>query len=347
MMTGRARVLAAFADVPVDQLPVWLMRQAGRYLPEYREVRKNLQFLELVRSPEACTEVAMQPLRRFPLDATIVFSDILTILDAAGAGLAFKQGDGPSFEHPVRTPEDAARLDWNDLPARLDYTYEAVRSLRAAAPTHALFGFAGAPWTLFCYLVEGSGSSDFAHARTFARRYPDATRELLDHLADAVAGHLIDQLRAGADAVQVFDTWGGLLGETGWRQLSLPSLRRVQLAVSEAVPDARTVLFVRAGHLTNAAMDAGFSAISLHDTASLVQAREVAAITQGNIDNTALLAGADAIRAEVARLGRELALGPGRSTGHIVNLGHGILPSTPPEAVTTLCEAVARLRVQA
>ncbi len=324
------------------------MRQAGRFLPEYRDVRKDLSFLDLVHSPEVCLEVALQPLRRFPLDATIVFSDILTILDAIGAGLRFQKGDGPTLAEPVRTPGDASRLDWTDLGSKLGYTYEAVRLLRAGAPDHALFGFAGSPWTLFCYLVEGEGSSDFARTRTFARRYPDVTAHLLESLADAVSGHLIEQLRAGADAVQVFDTWGGILGETAWRHLSLPSLRRVQASVAKAVPGARTLLFVRAGHLTAAALEAGYSGISLHDTASLVDARRLAGrtvATQGNIDNTVLLAGPDAIRAEAARVGRELHAGERGGIGHIVNLGHGILPSTPPEAVAMLCEAVAQIPV--
>lgn len=309
-----------------------------------------MSFLDLVHSPEACTEVALQPLRRFPLDATIVFSDILTILDAIGAGLRFVAGDGPSLAEPVRTPDDAARLDWTDLGTRLGYTYEAVRQLRIAAPDHALFGFAGSPWTLLCYLVEGEGSSDFARTRTFARRYPEVTANLLEKLADAVSGHLIAQLEAGADAVQVFDTWGGLLGDSAWRQLSLPSLKRVQASVTHAVPGARTVLFARAGHLTEAALDAGYSAISLHDTASLPVARRLAGsgvATQGNIDNTVLLAGPDAIRDEAARLGRELHEGPRGGLGHIVNLGHGIMPSTAPEAVATLCEAVAKIPVHA
>ncbi len=361
-MTGRDRILAAFAGDPVDRLPIWLMRQAGRFLPEYRALRANMSFLELCHSPEACTEVALQPLRRFPLDATIVFSDILTILDAAGAGLRFVTGDGPSLAAPVRLPSDIGRLDWTAMGEKLAFTYAAVKELRRAAPDHALFGFAGAPWTLFCYLVEGEGSSDFAKARTFARQFPAETQALLTSLADAVADHLIAQIDAGADAVQVFDTWGGLLSEASWWELSRPSLLRVRERVQARHPAARMMLFVRAGHLTSAAMALGFPAVSLHDTAKMKDARvlrggqrrsaatggsDVVCATQGNIDNTCLLAGADAIRGEVLRLDRDLharGLDPADAhRGHIVNLGHGLLPSTPPEAVSVLCEAVAAL----
>ena len=342
VQSGRDRVLATFACAPVDRLPIWLMRQAGRYLPEYRELRARMSFLELCHSAEACTEVALQPLRRFPLDATIVFSDILTVLDAAGAGLRFVTGDGPSLASPVRTPADAARLDWTDMAGKLGFTYRAVSELRLAAPDHALFGFAGSPWTLFCYLVEGQGSSDFAKARTFARQFPDETAALLNHLADAVADHLNAQIDAGADAVQVFDTWGGLLSGDAWRRLSLPGLVRVHKRVLERHPAARTMLFVRAGHLVQASLEAGYRAISLHDTAILAEARLPGMVTQGNVDNTCLLAGPDAIRAEVRRLERDL---KGETLGHIVNLGHGILPSTAPEAVSALCEAVARILV--
>ncbi len=341
-MTGRARILAAFEGGPVDRLPIWLMRQAGRYLPEYREVRSQLAFLDLVRSPEACTEVAMQPLRRFPLDATIVFSDILTILDAIGAGLKFQVGDGPSLGRPVREPADIDRLDFTGLGERLGYTYGAVRELRLAAPDHALFGFAGSPWTLFCYLVQGEGSSDFAKARTFARQFPVETDHLLTLLADAVTDHLVAQIDAGADAVQIFDTWGGLLSAEAWRRLSWPSLRRIRNSLELAHPEARTVLFVRAGHLTEIAETVGFRVLSFHDTAALRPARRGGMATQGNIDNTCLLAGTDAIHAEVRRLADDL----GADTrSHIVNLGHGILPSTPPEAVATLCEAVGQIKV--
>lgn len=342
IQNGRDRILASFASQPVDRLPIWLMRQAGRYLPEYRELRARMSFLELCHSSEACTEVALQPLRRFPLDATIVFSDILTVLDAAGAGLRFVTGDGPSLANPVRTPADAAKLDWTDMTGKLGFTYKAVRELRLAAPDHALFGFAGAPWTLFCYLIEGEGSSDFAKARTFARQFPEDTTALLNHLADAVADHLIAQIDAGADAVQVFDTWGGLLSGEAWRRLSLPSLVRVHQRVLAHHPAARTMLFVRAGHLVSASTEAGYRAMSLHDTASLADARLPGTVTQGNLDNTCLLAGTDAIRAEVRRLEQDL---KGGTLGHIVNLGHGILPSTGPEAVSVLCEAVARIPV--
>ena len=226
-MNGRTRILGTLAGSAVDAAPVWLMRQAGRYLPEYRAIRAEHPFLDLVRNPALCTEVALQPLRRFDLDASIVFSDILLIPDAMGAGLQFVQGDGPSFLRPVDTPAGVAELETAGLRERLDFVYTAVAQLRAAAPEPALFGFAGSPWTLLCYLVQGSASADFARAKTFLYRYPDAAISLLDRLTDAIIGHLSLQVEAGADVVQVFDTWGGLLGPSQWAEHTARGLRRI------------------------------------------------------------------------------------------------------------------------
>jgi uroporphyrinogen decarboxylase len=333
-MNGRERTLAALRGAPVDTLPIWLMRQAGRFLPEYRAVRADHGFLELVHDAKLCTEVALQPLRRFDLDATIVFSDILVVPDAMGAQLRFVQGDGPSFARPVREPEDVDRLDGEGLTERLGFVYEAVAALRVAARDHALYGFAGSPWTLFCYLVQGEGSPEFARAKGFLHRHPVAARRLLDVLADAVTAHLRAQIAAGADVVQVFDTWGGILPASAWTRLCAPGLRRIVAALG----DTPSVLFVRAGaHLVEAARGLGFTALSVHDTVDLDTVRGIA--TQGNLDPTVLLAGDDAIVAEVRRIHGAL----GGRRDHVWNLGHGVLPATPPESVASFVAAVREL----
>lgn len=333
-MTGKQRILGILSGQDVDSLPIWLMRQAGRFLPEYRAVRAEHSFLELVHNPALCTEVALQPLRRFDLDGTIVFSDILVIPDALGAELRFVQGDGPSFGRPVRAPGDVAALNSVGVRDRLGYVYSAVESLRKAAPDHALFGFAGSPWTLFCYLVQGAGSSDFAIAKSFLRQHPLEASALLALLADCVSDHLRAQHEAGADVVQVFDTWGGLLSASEYQRWCAPGLA----AIARSLGSTPSVLFVRAGaHLVELTRSLGFSALSLHDTVDLDQVHNVP--TQGNLDPTTLLAGSAAIEAEVARLHRQL----GGRRNHIWNLGHGILPPTPPEAVGTFVAAVRRL----
>jgi uroporphyrinogen decarboxylase len=339
-LDGRARVLAVLRDDSgfsrPDRLPLWLMRQAGRFLPEYRAVRADVPFLDLVRSPDLCTEVAMQPLRRFDLDATIVFSDILVIPDALGAGLSFEKGDGPKIERPLVSDEAVDALQWDGVCDRLGYVYDAVAALRKAAPGHALFGFAGSPWTLFCYLTQGAGGGEFAVARAALWAHPERSRRVLDHLTDAVIEHLVRQARAGADVVQVFDTWGGLLPAADYEAVAAPGLRRIAKRLAdEGIP---SVFYVRAGaHLVDLTRTLGFTALSVDSTVDL--ARIVGVPTQGNLDNTRLLGGRASIAEGVARIGAKL----GGRRNHIVNLGHGILPSTPPDAVSILVDEVRRL----
>lgn len=351
-MTGRQRTLAALEGAPADSPPVWLMRQAGRYLPEYRAVRAACSFMELVRDPARCTEVALQPLRRYDLDATIVFSDILVIPDALGAGLSFQTGDGPRFDRPCRdqAAADALADHAPGLTDRLSYVYAAVAALRAAAPDHALFGFAGSPWTLFCYLVEGGGNSDFWRPRALLWQQPDLAARLLDLLADAAADHLAAQAEAGADALQIFDTWGGLLPAPDYQRHVLPSLLRLHARLSarlSARPGANlsaragrppVLLFARnGGHLLPALARTPFDAFSLDATVDLVEARRILRRpTQGNLDNTRLLGAEAAITEGVQAIRAALKGAP----DHVYNLGHGILPQTPPEAVTTFVRAV-------
>jgi uroporphyrinogen decarboxylase len=328
-MNGRTRTLAALSGAPLDRPPIWLMRQAGRFLPEYRVLRSSMSFLELVHSPEACTEAALQPLRRFPLDATIVFSDILVIPDALGLGLSFDAGHGPRFA-TCWTPDVA--LTWDGALDRMSFAYEAVRQLRAAAPDHAVYGFAGSPWTLFCYMVEGKGGGDFANARAMLRRHPEASLALLEQLADLVMGHLSRQLEAGADIVQVFDTWGGLLDRRTWLRFCAPGLRRI----AKLQP---SILFCRSGGHMKAELETlGYAGLGYDHTMELGPTSPLA--TQGNLDNALLLGPLDAIREEVDVIHRGL----GGRKNHIYNLGHGVLPQTPPEAVAAFVDAVGRLR---
>lgn len=317
-MNGRARTLAALASEPIDRFPVWLMRQAGRYLPEYREIRSRMSFLELCHDPALCTEVALQPLRRYALDATIVFSDILVVPDAMGAELRFTPGDGPSFDRPARGSADHLHD-----PVGLDYVYEAVRQLRAAAPDHCLFGFAGSPWTLFCYLVQGEADKAFPEAIA-ALEQPWGIA-LLDRLTDAVATHLERQVEAGADVVQVFDTWGGLLDRPTWDHHVAPRIARVVANVN-----APTMFFVRAEDGRGEQIADGYSVPASANLA------DFSGPTQGNIAPETLFEGDDAIRAAVYKAYHSL----GGRRNHIFNLGHGLLPKTPPEAVTTFVDTV-------
>jgi uroporphyrinogen decarboxylase len=309
------------------------MRQAGRFLPEYREVRAKVGFLDMVRTPELCTEVALQPLRRFPLDATIVFSDILVIPDALDAGLTFSPGDGPKIAKKLMDDAAVESLRWDGVCDRLGYVYEAVSQLRAAAPDHALFGFAGSPWTLFCYMTQGEGGGEFAPARAQLWANPERSRRVLARLADLVGEHLVRQVRAGADVVQVFDTWGGLLHADDYAAFAAPALARVR----EHLESTPCVLYVRSGpHLVDVTAKLGFTALSVDQMVDLAR---VPGVTQGNMDNTRLLGSPEGIRDGVRRV--YAALGGRRN--HVMNLGHGILPSTPPEALTVYCDAVSEL----
>jgi uroporphyrinogen decarboxylase len=332
--TGRSRVLSVLRGETPDRLPLWLMRQAGRFLPEYRAIRADVAFLDMCRNPGLCTEVALQPLRRFDLDATIVFSDILVIPDALGAGLSFEKGDGPKIARPLQSDAAIDALAWDGVCDRLGYVYEAVAQLRTAAPDHALFGFAGSPWTLFCYLTQGEGGGEFAPARAALWAHPERSRRVLDALTDAVIEHLLRQARAGADVVQVFDTWGGLLPAADYEALCGPGMRRIASRLAEAGVPA--ILYVRAGaHLVGVCSKLGFSALSVDST---VELGSVPGVTQGNIDNTRLLGPKEGIDAAVARMFSAL----GHKRTHIVNLGHGVLPSTPPDAVSVLIESLRR-----
>jgi len=332
---------------PVSRTPVWFMRQAGRYLPEYRRVRQRAgSFMSLCTHPELACEVTLQPLRRFRLDAAILFSDILTIPDAMGLGLDFKEGEGPCFERPVRSAEDIERLPAIDPETDLGYVMEAVRLIRRELNGKTpLIGFAGSPWTLATYMVEGGSSRDFRRVKTLMYQRPELMSRLLDKLSLAVADYLNAQIAAGAQAVMLFDTWGGVLTPVDYRNFSLEAARKVRQRLNTEQDGGRipTILFTKGGgQWLEAQSWAGFDALGLDWTCDIGQARrrvggQVA--LQGNLDPITLFAPPEVIRDRVADVLR----GYGPGTGHVFNLGHGILPTVEPAHVEAMVEAVHEL----
>ena len=337
------RFLRALRRQHVDQTPVWLMRQAGRYLPEYRETRARAgSFMGLATNPQYATEVTLQPLERYPLDAAILFSDILTVPDAMGLGLSFAQGEGPRFAHPVRDEADVAKLEVPDLD-KLRYVFDAVTSIRRALNGRVpLIGFSGSPWTLACYMVEGAGSDDYRLVKTLMYSRPDLMHRILAVTADAVAAYLNAQIDAGAQALMLFDSWGGVLAHEAFEPFSLNYTRRVLASLKRehgGVPIPR-IVFTKGGGVwldDIAALDT--DAVGLDWTVDLGRARERVGhrvALQGNLDPAVLFSPAAVIEAE----GRRIVDAFGPHPGHIFNLGHGIHQLTPPDAVTALVSAV-------
>jgi uroporphyrinogen decarboxylase len=340
--------LRALRREPTDYVPIWLMRQAGRYLPEYNAARSRAgSFMRLCRDPALATEVTLQPLARFSLDAAIVFSDILTVPDAMGLGLAFVEGDGPRFERPIADEAAIDRLATPDL-ARLQYVFDAVSSVKCAlAGSVPLLGFAGSPFTLACYMIEGRGSSDFARVRRMLYARPDLLHRVLAINADAVAAYLAEQARHGADALMLFDTWGGLLTSDAYDAFSLAYIRRVQDALRARAVSSPTIVFARGGgQRVERIADSGCDCVGLDWTVDMSQARSRVGsrvALQGNLDPEALLAPPKAIEAEA----RSVLRAAGPAPGFIFNLGHGVVPETPPEHVAALVDFVhaeSRLR---
>ena len=343
--------LRALRREPVPYTPVWLMRQAGRYLPEYNATRARAgSFLALAKSPQWATEVTLQPLERYPLDAAILFSDILTVPDAMGLGLSFAAGEGPRFARPVRTEQDVRALAVPDPDLSLRYVIDAVRSIRQAlAGRVPLIGFAGSPWTLACYMIEGGPSDDFRLAKTMLYARPDMLRQLLDLLADATALYLEAQIRAGAQAVMLFDTWGGALADGAYQAFSLAPIRRIleRLPREHDGQPVPTIVFTKGGGgwLGDIAAT-GCDAVGVDWTVDLGAARRLVddrCALQGNLDPMALFAPEAELRTAVERVID--AFGParrpdGRYGGHVFNLGHGISQHTPPDAVAVLVDAV-------
>jgi uroporphyrinogen decarboxylase len=338
------RFLRALKREPVDCTPVWIMRQAGRYLPEYRATRALAgSFVNLCKTPHLACEVTLQPLARFPLDAAILFSDILTIPDAMGLGLSVEEGEGPRLAHPVRTRADIEKLGVPDPETDLRYVMDAVRLIRRELNDRVpLIGFAGSPWTLACYMIEGAGSSSFARAKALAWDDPSTMHKLLDVVARSVATYLAAQAAAGAQTLMVFDTWGGLLPSDLFREFSLRYLAQIVQSIKSdhLARDVPLILFSKGAnsHL-EALADTGCSALGLDWTISLGDARarvgERVAL-QGNLDPSVLHASPDAIRAEVKKAFDSFGAHP----GHVFNLGHGITPDVDPQRLGVLIDAV-------
>ncbi|GKT12867.1 MAG: uroporphyrinogen decarboxylase [Thiomicrorhabdus sp.] len=341
------RFLRALLREPVDRTPVWMMRQAGRYLPEYRATRKVAgSFMDLCRNKELASEVTLQPLERFPLDAAILFSDILTIPDAMGLGLRFETGEGPVFDKPVRTMADAKKLYVPDMGSDLGYVMDAVSTIRkdlnGSVP---LIGFSGSPWTLATYMVEGSSSKTYAVIKAMMFDQPKTLHHILDVLADSVIAYLNAQIEAGAQAVQIFDTWGGVLTPRDYNEFSLRYMHKIVDGLirhhdGRKVP---VILFTKGGGQWLEAMaDTGCDALGLDWTTNIDDARARVGdrvALQGNMDPSILYASPERIRQEVATILEQY----GNGTGHIFNLGHGIHPEINPEHAGAFINAVTEL----
>lgn len=335
--------LRACRGETVERLPVWMMRQAGRYMPEYREIRRKADFLTLCKTPDLAAEVTLQPVDLLGVDAAIIFADILLPLEAMGAELQFVKGDGPVFPQPVRRREDLARLTRPDVDETLGYVFEALRVTRGRLQDRVpLIGFAGTPWTLAAYLVEGGTSKQFTHLLSWSYRDPAGLAELLDRIADVTIEYLAKQVEAGAQALQHFDTWGGLLDAERWRQIAMPSLVRVMNAVREHHPDVPQIYYVNGGHHlldTAAGLPVDVLSVDWRQPLSEVRRRVGSAkALQGNLDPATLLGPPEEIEERTARMIRE-----GLGGGHVANLGHGIFKETDPAHAKVFIDAVKRL----
>lgn len=344
------RFLRALLKQPVDVTPVWMMRQAGRYLPEYRATRAQAgDFLALCKNNELACEVTLQPLERFELDAAILFSDILTIPDAMGLGLYFEQGEGPRFKKPVRTEKDVADLPVPDSATDLDYVMNAVRTIRSALGGRVpLIGFSGSPWTLATYMVEGGSSKDFRTIKRMMYSQPEVLHALLDKLADSVIDYLNQQIKAGAQAVQIFDTWGGVLSTQHYQAFSLAYMEKIVKGLIKE-NDGRpvpSILFTKnGGQWLEKIAATGCNAAGLDWTIEIGDARARVGdkiALQGNMDPSVLYSSPENIRKEVARILESF----GSGDGHVFNLGHGIALDADPGHAKVFVDAVHEFSVQ-
>jgi uroporphyrinogen decarboxylase len=340
-MAEEYRFLKACRREPVDRTPVWMMRQAGRYLPEYRAIREHHTFLEMCRTPELAAEVTVQPLRRFPLDAAIIFADILLPLPGIGIDLTFAKGEGPVIGNPVRSSADVDALTPLEPDHDVPFLAEAIRVVRREIEGNVpLIGFSGAPFTLASYMIEGGGSREFVRTKTFMYAQPEAWHRFMDKIADMIVAYLLYQVEAGAQALQLFDSWVGILSPADYREFVMPYSRRVMETVSGRVPvihfgtDTATLLpLIR---------EAGGDVIGVDWRIDLGDAWDIIGPDrgiQGNLDPITLFAPAEVLEARVASIIDRA----GGRPGHIFNLGHGILQTTPLESVHVMMDAVHRL----
>ncbi|MDH3688571.1 MAG: uroporphyrinogen decarboxylase [Gammaproteobacteria bacterium] len=343
-------LIRALLKQPVNRTPIWIMRQAGRYLPEYRETRKKAgDFLTLCKTPELACEVTLQPVDRFPLDAAILFSDILTIPDAMGLGLSVEEGLGPRLSKPIRCRQDIDGLGVPDPETELHYVMDTIRMVRRELEERIpLIGFAGSPWTLATYMIEGGSSKDFVLIKTMMYARPDELHRLLSVLADSVTNYLNAQIAAGVQAVMVFDTWGGVLSHRDYKTFSLNYMSTVVQGLSRRNQgiEIPVILFTKnGGQWLEDIAATGCSAVGIDWMTDLLVARQrigERVALQGNMDPSVLHASPERIQSEVQGILQSY----GRGSGHVFNLGHGIHPTTSPQSVETLVDAVHQLSVQ-
>lgn len=340
-------LLRALLKQPVEYTPVWLMRQAGRYLAEYNATRARAgDFLSLCKNPTFATEVTLQPLARFPLDAAILFSDILTIPDAMGLGLYFSQGEGPMFERPLREEKEIRALKIPDPDTELRYVMDAVSEIRTALDNRVpLIGFSGSPFTLACYMVEGRGGTEFREIKTMLYQRPKLLHHLLDVNAKAVTAYLNAQIESGAQTVMIFDTWGGTLSDAAYKEFSLRYIQQIIAGLKREQDGMRvpSIVFTKGGGLwLEAIANIGCDAVGLDWTIDIGEARRRVGnkvALQGNLDPSVLFASPEVIASEVDKILTSY----GNGSGHVFNLGHGISQFTPPENAAALVEAVHSL----
>ena len=343
-MIQNDRLLKALRREPLDRPPIWVMRQAGRYLPEYRAIRQKAgSFMALCQNPQLACEVTMQPIERYGLDAAILFSDILTIPDAMGLGLAFVEGEGPQFAHPVRSADQIKALPVPDPNEALRYVMDAValikKTLNQSIP---LIGFAGSPWTLACYMVEGRSSKQFHHIKYLCYQHPELMQILLDKLVEAVSDYLLAQVEAGADALMIFDSWGGILPTSVYLTYSLQPMQRIVAAIKAKHPHIPVTLFTKGGAAwLESLAQTGCDAVGVDWTLPIGQVRERIGhqvAIQGNLDPAVLLCDEMTIAREAQAVLDDF----GNHPGHIFNLGHGITPDVKPEAMQVLVETIKK-----
>lgn len=342
--------LRALLRQPTEYTPVWMMRQAGRYLPEYRETRKRAgSFLDLCKNPDLATEVTLQPLARFPLDAAILFSDILTVPDAMGLGLYFSEGEGPKFERPLRHEWEIRDLTAPDPHDHLSYVLDGVSSIRKALDGSVpLIGFSGSPWTLATYMVEGQGGTDFLVIKKMAYERPDLMHRILEVTSQAVTAYLNAQIEAGAQAVMIFDSWGGALSHNAYREFSLAYMEKIVAGLIREREGHRvpSIVFTKGGALwLEAQAEIGSDALGLDWAVDIGEARKRVGdkvALQGNLDPAILLSTPEAIEKEVGNILARY----GQGNGHVFNLGHGITQFTPPENAAAMIDAVHQISRQ-
>jgi len=340
-------LLKALLRQPTEYTPVWMMRQAGRYLPEYNQTRARAgDFLSLCKNPDFATEVTMQPLERYSLDAAILFSDILTIPDAMGLGLYFTEGEGPKFERPLREEKEILSLTAPDPAVHLSYVMDAVSQIRKTLDNQVpLIGFSGSPFTLACYMVEGRGETDFRQIKTMLYQRPDLLHHILNINAQSVTAYLNAQIESGAQAIMIFDTWGGALSHSSYQEFSLHYMKQILAGLKREHDGERipSVVFTKGGGLwLESIAEIGCDALGLDWTINIAEARNRVGhkvALQGNLDPAVLFSTPEIIATEVEKILKNY----GNGSGHIFNLGHGISQFTPPESALALIEAVHSL----